>query len=277
MALPLVSPEISYSCDVRCLNLTTTNSNPSAVSNRRPKFLHFHGKYKGFKSEVRVHPSRMQDLETNVLGSELGDNMRPYGQISAPVKPDREEEEKRNFYLNVGYAIRTLREELPDLFHRELTLDIYRDDMVFKDPKNTFFGIDNYRLIFWGLRFHGRMLFRAMWVDIIRVWQPADDVVVVRWTVHGIPRVFWEGHGRFDGTSEYHFDKYGKIFEHRVDNMALNSQRRFRVLNVGELIQSVACPSTPKPTYFEWSSSASVPLPLHLHLHLYLMKMVGRR
>lgn len=122
---------------------------------------------------------------------------------------------------------------------------------------NTFVGIENYKSIFWGLRFHGRMFFRALWVDIISVWQPVEDVVMVRWTVHGVPRVLWDGHGRFDGTSEYRFDKNGKIFEHRVDNIALNSHPKFRVLTVGELIQSVACPSTPKPTYFESSSSSS--------------------
>lgn len=69
-------------------------------------------------------------MEVRVPGSALDDNVRPYGRFSATVKPDREEEEeKQNYYLNVGYAIRTLREELPELFHRELTLDIYRSEL----------------------------------------------------------------------------------------------------------------------------------------------------
>lgn len=131
---------------------------------------------------------------------------------------------------------------------------IYRDDIVFKDPLNTFIGLENYKSIFWALRFHGRIFFKALWVDIISVWQPADNIIMVRWTVHGIPRVPWESRGRFDGTSEYKLDKNGKIFEHRVDNIALNSPPRFKVLGVEELIQSIGCPSTPRPTYFETSS-----------------------
>ncbi|CAI9768867.1 unnamed protein product [Fraxinus pennsylvanica] len=77
-----------------------------------------------------------------------------YGKFSAPVKPTGtalfsakkvmdEEERKQNYYVNTGYAIRTLREEFPELFHRELSFDIYRDDIVFKDPLNSFVAIYN--------------------------------------------------------------------------------------------------------------------------------------
>jgi len=125
---------------------------------------------------------------------------------------------------------------------------------VFKDPMNTFIGIENYKSIFWALRFHGKVFFKALWVDISSVWQPVENVIMVRWTVHGIPRVLWESRGRFDGTSEYKLDKQGKIFEHRVDNIATNSPPRFKVLSVAELIQSIGCPSTARPTYFETSS-----------------------
>lgn len=148
----------------------------------------------------------------------------------------------------MGYAIRCLREEFPELFCKELSFDIYRDDIVFKDPLNTFAGIENYKSIFWALRFHGKIFFRALWIEIISVWQPVENVILVRWTVHGIPRVPWESRGRFDGVSEYKFDKNGKIYAHKVDNIALNSPRKFQVLSVQELILSLSCPSTPKPT-----------------------------
>ena len=32
---------------------------------------------------------------------------------------------------------------------------IYRDDVVFRDPRNCFKGLKNYKIIFWSLRFHG--------------------------------------------------------------------------------------------------------------------------
>jgi hypothetical protein len=127
---------------------------------------------------------------------------------------------------------------------------------VFKDPLNNFKGIGNYKRIFRALRFTGQIFFKAVWIDIFSIWQPVDNVIMIRWIVHGIPRVPWEGNGRFDGTSEYKLDKNGKIYEHKVDNIARNSPTKFKVLPVVELIRSLGCPSTPKPTYFETSCLA---------------------
>ncbi|ESQ39259.1 hypothetical protein EUTSA_v10001605mg [Eutrema salsugineum] len=187
---------------------------------------------------------------------------RLYGKFSAPVKEDceisrEEEEDKQNYYVNMGHAVRCIREEFPSLFYKEPNFDIYRDDIVFRDPMNTFMGIDNYKSIFWALRFHGRIFFRALCVDIVSVWQPTENTLMIRWTVHGIPRGPWETRGRFDGTSEYKFDKNGKIYEHKVDNIAINSPPKFQMLTVQELVEAISCPSTPKPTYFEFGDSSS--------------------
>ena len=77
------------------------------------------------RAKVRVG---LKDIGARVSG--LNQSLRLYGQFSAPVKrgskPSKEEEEKQNYYLNMGYAIRTLREEFPDLFYKELSFDIYR-------------------------------------------------------------------------------------------------------------------------------------------------------
>jgi len=244
MALLIRSPEISTLPKFFC--------NPSPRNPKSFITLRNNGKA-GSRGRVRV--------------SGMDQGVSLYGQFSAPVKrgskPSKEEEEKQNYYVNVGYAIRTLREEFPEVFYRELSYDIYRDDIVFKDPLNTFSGIQNYKSIFWALRFHGQIFFKALWVDIVSVWQPMENSIMVRWTVHGIPRVPWESHGRFDATSEYKFDKKGKIFEHRVDNIAFNSPSKFRVLAVEDLIQTLGCPSTPRPTYFEISSPPSSERTIH--------------
>ncbi|CAN6443906.1 unnamed protein product [Victoria cruziana] len=186
-----------------------------------------------------------------------------YSNFSAPVQSSSmtrtkdKEDDKQDYYVNMGYAIRTLREELRDVFFKEPTFDIYREDIVFKDPLNTFEGINNYKIIFRALRMYGRIFFKALWVDILSIWQPVENVIMIRWTVHGMPRVFWDSHGRFDATSEYKLDRNGKIYEHRVDNVAFNSPPKFRVLAVEELIQTLGCPTTARPTYFEFLHEAS--------------------
>jgi hypothetical protein len=140
-------------------------------------------------------------------------------------------------------------------FFSFLTIYILSSTEIILSSKilNNFSGIDNYRRIFWALQFIGQILFKAVWIDIVSVWQPVDNVIMIRWTVHGSPRVLWERYGRFEGTSEYKLDKNGKIYEHKVDNLARNSPKKFRVLWVEELIRSLGCPSTPKPSYFEIS------------------------
>lgn len=45
---------------------------------------------------------------------------------AAARRRDEHEEEKRRYYLNMGYAIRTLREELPDVLYKEPSFDIFR-------------------------------------------------------------------------------------------------------------------------------------------------------
>ncbi|CAN1762268.1 hypothetical protein LINPERHAP1_LOCUS8291, partial [Linum perenne] len=130
-----------------------------------------------------------------------------------------------------------------------------RDDIVFKDRINTLIGIQKYKTLFWALRILGRVFFKGLSVDIISVWQPVEDVILIRWVLHGVPRVPWEGLARLDGISEYKLDSKGEIYQHKVDNMAFNSPPpKFRVMGMEELLQAISCPSTPRPTYFEASS-----------------------
>lgn len=70
--------------------------------------------------------AKVKDVEA-IRVSNLGENLRLYGQFSSLVKESSEEEkEKQKYYVNMGDAIRTLREEFPQLFYRDLTYSIYR-------------------------------------------------------------------------------------------------------------------------------------------------------
>ncbi|WVZ87085.1 hypothetical protein U9M48_033777 [Paspalum notatum var. saurae] len=159
--------------------------------------------------------------------------------------------QRSDFYLNLGTAVRTLRDDLPDVFVREPNYDIYREDITFVDPLNTFHGIDNYKTIFWALRFHGRLLFREIGLDVSRIWQLTENSIVVRWELWGTPRVPWESYGCFSGTSRYKVDRNGKIYEHKVDNLALDFPRS--VANVGSIADMVVatCPPSPNLTFWD--------------------------
>lgn len=156
--------------------------------------------------------------------------------------------QKDEFYLNLGLAVRTLREDMPLIFIKDLNYDIYRDDVTFMDPLNTFSGIEKYKLIFWALRFHGKILFREIGLDVYRIWQPSENVILIRWNLRGVPRVPWEAKGEFQGTSRYKLDRNGKIYEHKVDNLAFNfPQKMIKPVSVLDLV--TACPASPNPTF----------------------------
>ncbi|XP_077253445.1 uncharacterized protein LOC143892600 [Tasmannia lanceolata] len=182
------------------------------------------------------------------------DKGRPPG-----AQDNNNNKQKDDFYVNLGLAVRTLREDLPLLFSKDLNYHIYRDDITFVDPLNTFNGIENYKLIFWALRFHGRVLFREISLEVLRVWQPSENVILIRWNLRGIPRVPWEARGEFQGSSRYKLDRNGKIYEHKVDNLAFNFPQHLKpAASVLDLV--AACPASPNPTFLwgppeEYSSS----------------------
>ncbi|XP_042477918.1 uncharacterized protein LOC122059279 [Macadamia integrifolia] len=162
--------------------------------------------------------------------------------------PSAQDKQKNDFYVNIGLAVRTLREDLPSIFSKDLNYDIYRDDITFVDPLNTFTGIENYKLISWALRFHSRILFREIALEVYRVWQPSENVILIRWNLKGVPRVPWETRGQFQGTSRYKLDRNGKIYEHKVDNLAFNfPQPLIPTASVLDFV--VACPASPNPTF----------------------------
>lgn len=124
----------------------------------------------------------------------------------------------------------------------------FRDDITFVDPLNTFTGIENYKLIFWALRFHGKILFREISLEVLRVWQPSENMILIRWNLKGVPRVPWEAQGQFQGTSRYKLDRIGKIYEHKVDNLAFNFPQPPKP-SVSVLDLVTAGPASPNPTF----------------------------
>ena len=141
----------------------------------------------------------------------------PSTSFASNPRPDK----NSDYYANVGDAIRTLRDDLPRMFHRPPDFSIYREDIVFRDPNVALHGIEKYKTLFWSLRFHGRLFFNNIHLEVRRIWQSGDDKISMRWTIKGVPKVFGlTGNAEpshFDGISHYTLDSEGKIYEHKVD------------------------------------------------------------
>ncbi|MEH2138272.1 DUF2358 domain-containing protein [Nostoc sp.] len=116
--------------------------------------------------------------------------------------------------LSVERVIKTLKEDLPTLFEKDISYDIYTDDIYFKDPVNTFKYKFNYRIIFWTLRFHARLFFTKICFDVHEVYQSAEDTILAKWTVRGVLRVPWKAGLVFNGYSTYKLNQDNLIYEH---------------------------------------------------------------
>ncbi|HEY9821382.1 MAG TPA: DUF2358 domain-containing protein, partial [Candidatus Sericytochromatia bacterium] len=66
---------------------------------------------------------------------------------------------KSDYELQVEKVIEILQKDLPTLFEKDISYDIYTQDIYFQDPVNRFKGKFNYRIIFWTLRFHAQLFF----------------------------------------------------------------------------------------------------------------------
>ena len=118
------------------------------------------------------------------------------------------------YQSQVEGAIETLETELPSLFEIDLSYDIYTKDIYFRDPVNTFKGKFNYRIIFWTLRFHGKLFFTSLYFDLHDVKQTASNTILANWTVRGTLRVPWKANILFNGYSTYKLTPLGLIYEH---------------------------------------------------------------
>ena len=119
-----------------------------------------------------------------------------------------------DYLKRVERAIATLQHDLPTLFERDISYDIYSRNIDFRDPVNRFKGKFNYRIIFWTLRFHGRLFFTELFFDLHEVKLASQTTIRADWTVRGTLRVPWKAKLFFNGYSLYTLDQEALISEH---------------------------------------------------------------
>ncbi|MUG94477.1 DUF2358 domain-containing protein [Scytonema sp. UIC 10036] len=116
--------------------------------------------------------------------------------------------------FQVERVIKTLKQDLPTLFEKDISYEIYTQDISFQDPVNKFKGKFSYRIIFWTLRFHAQLFFTKIFFDLHEVSQSDKDTILAKWTVRGILRVPWKAKVYFNGYSTYKLNQNTLIYEH---------------------------------------------------------------
>jgi hypothetical protein len=116
--------------------------------------------------------------------------------------------------LPIEQVINTLKQDLPTLFAKDISYDIYTRDIYFQDPVNKFKWKFNYRIIFWTLRFHAGLFFTQIYFDLHEVSQTTEDTILAKWTVRGVLRVPWKARIFFNGYSTYKLNSDNLVYEH---------------------------------------------------------------
>lgn len=162
------------------------------------------------------------------------------------------------YFLQVGVAIRTLRDDFPALFERDPDFSLFRDDIAFVDrvglpgaPASAA-GLEAYRRVFWQLRLHRSLFFSRATVSILRIWQPRERTLAVRWSVAAAPRLLASlgaGDVHWDGISWYKLDSKGRIYEHVLDNVDWGDPPLARN-SLSSILSGFAQPAQPTPSFF---------------------------
>jgi Uncharacterized conserved protein (DUF2358) len=111
-------------------------------------------------------------------------------------------------------VIEILNRDLPHLFEKDISYDIYTQDILFRDPVNKFKGKLNYHIIFWTLRFHARLFFTQIYFDLHDVAMSNENTITANWTVRGTLRLPWKPDLFFNGYSTYQLNEDGLIYKH---------------------------------------------------------------
>lgn len=138
-------------------------------------------------------------------------------------------DERREFEINLGRAMDTLRKDYPHLLYRAPEFSIYHDDINVVDPSGVqLTGLNSYKQSF---RFAQSIvgLFYDKDKSYIKhrmVYDWARGSIRMSWNAVIVPKVVGNRRNALylDGVSMYKLDTVsGKIIEHKIENVILNN------------------------------------------------------
>ncbi len=113
-------------------------------------------------------------------------------------------------------------------------------------------GLDAYKRVFLSARLHGALCFSATRVSLLRIWQPRERTLAVRWSVCAAPRLLSSlgaGDIHYDGISEYKLDSKGLIYEHTVDGCDFAGAAPLRQRTLAQMLADLAPAQAPTPSF----------------------------
>mmetsp|Transcript_34723 Transcript_34723/g.81869 ORF Transcript_34723/g.81869 Transcript_34723/m.81869 type:complete len:256 (+) Transcript_34723:130-897(+) len=150
-------------------------------------------------------------------------------------------DERRNFQMNLGKAMDTLRKDMPYILKKTPDYSIYHEDITVVDPSGVqLTGIENYKS---SIKFFQQ--FVAFWFQSERnglqyrlVYDFARSSIRVSWHAVLVPKMPLGKPLHVDGISMYRLEtETGKIIEHKLENLSINNTPIVPPYGVFSLVQ----------------------------------------
>ena len=140
-----------------------------------------------------------------------------------------------DFELNLGRAIDALRSDVPAFADRELSWDIYADNVQLADPSGVQTrGLQNYKQFFGVIRMFRRVMIDKVDITFKLRYDWSSKIIKVtwysKWYARGSSKAAY-----VDATSSFHLDDQGKVFKHVVDRVQVGGRPLSPPYSVGWL------------------------------------------
>mmetsp|Transcript_37623 Transcript_37623/g.82394 ORF Transcript_37623/g.82394 Transcript_37623/m.82394 type:complete len:287 (-) Transcript_37623:117-977(-) len=139
-------------------------------------------------------------------------------------------DERREFEINLGRAMDTLRKDYPHILHRAPEFSIYHDDISVVDPSGVqLSGLNSYKQSFRFAQSVASVFYdrQKSMITHRMVYDWARQSIRISWNAMIVPKVVGNRRNALyvDGVSMYKLDTAsGKIIEHRIENIIVNNK-----------------------------------------------------
>lgn len=138
-------------------------------------------------------------------------------------------DERREYELNLGKAMDTLKKDYPVIIKNKPDFSIYHEDLNVVDPSGVQIrGLKSYKQSFAFFQSLVRIFYSVdrSKVQFRMMYDFARSTIRISWNVMLVPKIVGNRHNALyiDGISAYKMDSNGKIIEHRVEQMLINSR-----------------------------------------------------
>lgn len=150
-------------------------------------------------------------------------------------------DERKNFQVNLGKAMDTLRKDMPYILKEAPDYSIYHEDITVVDPSGVqLTGIENYKSSIKFLQQFVNFWFQTErnGIQYRQVYDFARSSIRVSWHAVLVPKMPLGKPLHVDGISMYRLEtETGKIIEHRLENLSINNTPIMPPYGVFSLLQ----------------------------------------